>query len=121
MTVEEYRIGQLYTVASASKNETGGGDGVEILINEPFDTEKNVPDVPLIGVDVNYVVGQYTQKLYHLAQKAPMFVRLIAPPSALVFTERAWNAYPYCRTVITVKIIFFKRFFRIITGKINFH
>jgi hypothetical protein len=30
MTVEEYQVAQLYSVAEASKNETGGGEGVEV-------------------------------------------------------------------------------------------
>lgn len=30
--------------------------------------------------------------------KVPGFVRLIAPEGSLVFHEKAWNAYPYCRT-----------------------
>lgn len=30
--------------------------------------------------------------------KVPGFVRLLAPEGALVFHEKAWNAYPYCRT-----------------------
>ena len=28
MTVEEYQVAQLYAVAEASKNETGGGEGI---------------------------------------------------------------------------------------------
>ncbi len=30
MTVDEYQVAQLYSVAEASKNETGGGEGVEV-------------------------------------------------------------------------------------------
>ena len=30
--------------------------------------------------------------------KVPGFVGVLAPTSALVFHEKAWNAYPYCRT-----------------------
>lgn len=30
--------------------------------------------------------------------KVPGFVRMIAPEGSLVFHEKAWNAYPYCRT-----------------------
>lgn len=30
--------------------------------------------------------------------KVPTFVRMIAPEGSLVFHEKAWNAYPYCRT-----------------------
>ncbi|RXM95476.1 Phosphatidylinositol transfer protein beta isoform [Acipenser ruthenus] len=37
--------------------------------------------------------------------KVPGFVKMIAPEGALVFHEKAWNAYPYCRT---------SRFFRTI-------
>lgn len=45
-------MGQLYSVAEASKNETGGGDGIQVLKNEPYvkDGEK----------------GQYTHKVYHI-------------------------------------------------------
>jgi hypothetical protein len=57
LSVEEYRIGQLYSVIEASKNETGGGEGVEILKNEPF------TDYPLFG---SYNSGQFTHKVYHL-------------------------------------------------------
>lgn len=30
--------------------------------------------------------------------KVPGFVRMFAPEGSLVFHEKAWNAYPYCRT-----------------------
>ena len=51
----QYQVGQLYSVAQASKNETGGGEGVEVLKNEPFENEE-------LGK------GQYTHKIYHLAR-----------------------------------------------------
>ncbi|KAM9318626.1 phosphatidylinositol transfer protein alpha isoform-like [Pholidichthys leucotaenia] len=84
ISVEEYQVGQLYTVIEASKNETGGGDGVEVLTNEPYEKDGEK--------------GQYTLKKYHLQHKVPAFIRLLAPPGALEVTEEAWNAYPYCRT-----------------------
>lgn len=43
LTVEEYQVAQLYSVAEVSKNETGGGEGIEVLKNEPF------KDFPLLG------------------------------------------------------------------------
>uniref|UniRef100_A0A5K4FAB3 Phosphatidylinositol transfer protein n=1 Tax=Schistosoma mansoni TaxID=6183 RepID=A0A5K4FAB3_SCHMA len=101
MTVEEYQVGQLYSVAETSKGETGGGDGVQILVNEPFDQTTYKPDRPLLKGDPRFTTGQYTHKYYHLAQKVPGFLRVIAPESAFVFNEYAWNAYPYCRTIIT--------------------
>lgn len=49
-----------------------------------------------------YSSGQYTYKIYHLASKVPAMIRLLAPKGSLEIHEEAWNAYPYCRTVITV-------------------
>ena len=48
----QYQVGQLYSVAEASKNETGGGEGVEVLVNEPYEKDGEK--------------GQYTHKIYHL-------------------------------------------------------
>lgn len=48
----QYQVGQLYTVAEASKNETGGGEGVEVVVNEPYEQ--------------NGEKGQFTHKIYHL-------------------------------------------------------
>ncbi|GLD74358.1 phosphatidylinositol transfer protein alpha isoform-like protein [Lates japonicus] len=86
-TVEEYQVGQLYTVAEASKNETGGGEGVEVLVNEPYEKDGEK--------------GQYTHKIYHLQSKVPGVIRMIAPKGSLEIHEKAWNAYPYCRTILT--------------------
>ncbi|XP_015276757.1 PREDICTED: phosphatidylinositol transfer protein beta isoform [Gekko japonicus] len=86
-SVQEYQVGQLYSVAEASKNETGGGEGIQVLKNEPYEKDGET--------------GQYTHKIYHLKSKVPGFVRMIAPEGSLVFHEKAWNAYPYCRTIVT--------------------
>ncbi|XP_056640485.1 phosphatidylinositol transfer protein alpha isoform isoform X1 [Diorhabda carinulata] len=93
LTVEEYQVAQLFSVAEASKDNTGGGEGIEVLKNEPF------TNFPLLGGKYNS--GQYTYKIYHLASKVPSFIRLLAPKGSLEIHEEAWNAYPYCRTVIT--------------------
>ncbi|KAJ6654431.1 hypothetical protein lerEdw1_007024, partial [Lerista edwardsae] len=83
-SVEEYQVGQLFSVAEASKNNTGGGEGIEVLTNEPYEREGER--------------GQYTHKIYHLQSKVPGFIKMFAPEGSLVVHERAWNAYPYCRT-----------------------
>lgn len=85
ISVDEYQIGQLYAVAEASKNETGGGDGVEVIVNEAQEHE---------------VFGkcQYTYKVIHLSKKVPGYVRALAPKGSLEIHEKAWNAYPFCRT-----------------------
>ncbi|KAJ4445292.1 hypothetical protein ANN_07096 [Periplaneta americana] len=33
--------------------------------------------------------------------KVPAFIRLLAPKGSLEVHEEAWNAYPYCKTVIS--------------------
>lgn len=86
LTVEEYQIAQLYMVAKKSKESTKGGEGIEIIKNEPFDNEKGK--------------GQYTEKIIYLANSLPRFAAAILPSSALKIEEKAWNAYPYCKTVL---------------------
>ncbi|XP_008196107.1 phosphatidylinositol transfer protein alpha isoform isoform X1 [Tribolium castaneum] len=105
LTVEEYQVAQLFSVAEASKDNTGGGEGIEVLKNEPFS------NYPLLGG--KYTSGQYTYKIYHLASKVPAFIRLLAPRGSLEIHEEAWNAYPYCRTVIT-NPAYMKEKFRIV-------
>jgi len=93
MTVEEYQVAQLFSVAEASKNETGGGEGVEGIKNEPYD------DVPLLNG--KFTKGQYTYKIYRLESKVPSWIKMIAPNGSLEIHEEAWNAYPYCKTVVS--------------------
>ena len=73
--------------AEASKNETGDEEGIEVLKNEPYkkhdETEQN------------------THKICHLKSKVPAFMKMIAPEGSLVFHKKAWNAYPYCRNIVT--------------------
>lgn len=83
-TEAEYQVAQLYNVAEASKKETGGGEGVEVVKNEPYEKEDQK--------------GQYTYKIYHLDSKVPSIIRMIAPAGSLELYEEAWNAYPYCKT-----------------------
>jgi len=90
LSVDEYKIGQLYGVAEASKNETGGGDGVEVVENRPFTPEE---------CEVYKSNGQYTYKVMHLEQKVPRVIKVIAPKGSLQIHEKAWNAYPYCKTL----------------------
>lgn len=83
----QYQVAQLWSVAEASKNETGGGEGIEVQHNEPFDFDKShhvtreqgqakgqangeikedifkdMKDAK--GAEVKK--GQYTKKIYHL-------------------------------------------------------
>jgi len=71
----QYHVAQLYSVAFASKAETGGGEGIEVLKNEPFSAAEGVqPSSPLLNG--KYMSGQFTHKIFHLARYA--FVVLYA-------------------------------------------
>ncbi|XP_074593634.1 phosphatidylinositol transfer protein vib [Brevipalpus obovatus] len=111
LSVDEYKIGQLFSVAQASKEETGGGEGVEVIKNEPF------TNTPLLNGKYNE--GQYTFKIYHLQSKVPSFVKYIAPKGSLEIHEEAWNAYPYCKTVLT-NPNYMKGNFKIIIESLHF-
>jgi len=82
------------------------------LKNEPF------TDYPLLGG--KYSSGQYTYKIYHLASKVPAFIRILLPKNSLEIHEEAWNAYPYCKTVITVSVAhIFIHIYKILSLNIN--
>eukprot|EP01028_Stygiella_incarcerata_P008741 TRINITY_DN3906_c0_g1_i1.p1 TRINITY_DN3906_c0_g1~~TRINITY_DN3906_c0_g1_i1.p1 ORF type:complete len:300 (-),score=114.38 TRINITY_DN3906_c0_g1_i1:508-1407(-) len=103
-TVAQYQIGQLYSVAKSSQEETKKkGDGVEILENKPFEQEEES--------------GQYTHKIYHIANRVPGWVRVLCPKSLLQLDEEAWNAYPHCKTVLTSP--FFKKKLQIVVETIH--
>jgi len=105
LSSDEYHIAQLYSVAEASKNETGGGEGIEVLENRPItDAEldllpfkQQLLDIAAEKGDAK-IGGQYTHKRFYLASKVPNVVRYLAPNKSLEVDEKAWNCYPYCRT-----------------------
>uniref|UniRef100_A0A2K6G8R7 Phosphatidylinositol transfer protein membrane associated 2 n=1 Tax=Propithecus coquereli TaxID=379532 RepID=A0A2K6G8R7_PROCO len=93
MTLEEYRIAQLYMIQKKSRNETyGEGNGVEILENRPY-------------TDGPGGSGQYTHKVYHVGMHIPGWFRSILPKAALRVVEESWNAYPYTRTRFTCPFV----------------
>ncbi|XP_069071072.1 membrane-associated phosphatidylinositol transfer protein 2 isoform X2 [Pleurodeles waltl] len=93
MTVDEYRIAQLYMIQKKSREETHGeGSGVEIMENRPY-------------VDGPGGSGQYTHKVYHIGMHIPSWFRSILPKAALRVEEESWNAYPYTRTRYTCPFV----------------
>ena len=91
MTLDEYEVGLLFTLAQAHKRETGGGEGVVIVKNEPYENFSLFHG--------KYSKGQYTYKIYHEESKMPKFIRLVAPPEALVAHEESWNAFPHGKLI----------------------
>jgi len=77
-----------------SKEQTGHGEGVEIKENRPYEGAADGATDDLLGTK-----GQYTHKIYHIGSRLPGWLKAIAPTTALQVEEKAWNAYPYCKTV----------------------
>ncbi|XP_058805045.1 protein retinal degeneration B isoform X2 [Phymastichus coffea] len=95
LTVDEYRIAQLYMIAKKSREESkGAGSGVEIIVNEPY-TDGPGPEGK----------GQYTHKVYHVGSHLPGWFKSLLPKSALMVKEEAWNAYPYTKTRYTCPFV----------------
>ncbi|KAK3742785.1 hypothetical protein QZH41_013894 [Actinostola sp. cb2023] len=93
MSVEEYRIAQLYMIQKKSRLEsTGEGSGVEILENHPYRSKDGE-------------CGQYTKKIYHIGNHLPSWLKAILPKSALRVEEEAWNAYPYTKMRTTCPFV----------------
>ncbi|XP_051574992.1 cytoplasmic phosphatidylinositol transfer protein 1-like [Myxocyprinus asiaticus] len=84
LTVDEYKIGQLYMISKHSSEQSGGGEGVEVVRNEPC-TDPTCGD------------GQVTEKRIYLNSKLPAWMRRFVP-MAFYVTETAWNFYPYTIT-----------------------
>ncbi|KAK2192393.1 hypothetical protein NP493_30g02057 [Ridgeia piscesae] len=55
LTVEEYKLGQLYMIAKHSHEQSEKGDGVEVVCNEPCEHPK-------------YGKGQRTEKRIYLSR-----------------------------------------------------
>lgn len=89
LALEEYKVAQLYAVARESEAQTDATSGVEIVKNEPFTDDK-------AGLK-----GQYTFKIYHFGDKLPGWIRKLLPEKVKSVNEEAWNAYPYCKTILT--------------------
>jgi len=95
LTVDEYRIAQLYMIAKKSRIESDGEDsGVQILVNEPY---KDGPGPS--------GCGQYTKKVYYVASHLPGWLKALVPKDAFSVEEEAWNAYPYTKTRFTCPMI----------------
>lgn len=91
LTVEEYRIGQLYMISKHSHEQSDRGEGVEVVQNEPFED-------PVHGQ------GQFTEKRVYLNSKLPSWARAVVPKIFYV-TEKAWNYYPYTITEYTCSFL----------------
>nr|CFW94245.1 Eka-PI transferase 2 protein [Euperipatoides kanangrensis] len=91
LTVDEYRIGQLYMIAKHSLEQSDQGEGVEVVNNNPHE-------------DPKYGKGQFTEKRIHLSSRLPSWIRSLIP-KIFYITEKAWNYYPHTITEYTCSFL----------------
>lgn len=91
LSVEEYKIGQLYMISKHSNEQSGDGEGVEVCANHPYE-------------DTKHGKGQYTEKKIHLSSRLPHWIRSLIPKIFYV-TEKAWNYYPHTTTEYTCSFV----------------
>jgi len=94
LSVEEYKIGQLYMIAKHSLEQSQKGEGVEVIENKPHKDE-------------THGSGQYTEKRIYLSSRLPSWIRSLVPKLFYV-TEKAWNYYPF--TITQYSCSFLPRF-----------
>lgn len=94
-TLDEYKIGQLYSVGKASKDETGGKEGWKWVTNEPFNGV--IPHDP----SGTQRTGQYTHKILYLGTKFPNQFRCLTRHNMFEVHEKSWNCYPFVVTEYT--------------------
>ena len=112
MHVDEFQIAQLYMTIHASDSETGNGEGIEVLCNEPYDnTDGQLGRSKYSGIAIPKTKGQYTLKHYHFASRLPSYLSAVCPAESMILIEEAWNAYPHCVTVLTNCYLSEEKFF----------
>jgi len=91
ITVEEYKIGQLYMIAKHSHEQSQKGEGVEVVENRPHE-------------DPEHGSGQFTEKRIYISSKLPSWLKSMVPKIFYV-TEKAWNYYPFTITEYSCSFI----------------
>lgn len=91
LTVEEYRVGQLYNIIETSRESFVDGDKIETIKDEDYDH----------GEDSKYSKGNYTHKVYKTSSKVPSYLSFLASRACLEVHEECWNCYPFTKTILT--------------------
>jgi hypothetical protein len=82
--VDKYKIGNLYMCVKRTRETRGGGEGIEVKVNEPYENAEET--------------GQYTHKIMHFKSKVPGFVRWAVPDKYMHLHEKSHNGYPHFHT-----------------------
>ena len=88
ISLEQYRIGQLYTVAQFSKDVTGPGQGFTLCTNEPATSVETGEKF------------QYTMKEFDAFPWVPRQFQMLGVGGSHTFVEESQNNFPKCKSTI---------------------
>mmetsp|Transcript_6843 Transcript_6843/g.22013 ORF Transcript_6843/g.22013 Transcript_6843/m.22013 type:complete len:305 (-) Transcript_6843:466-1380(-) len=92
---EAFHKGWLYTLSKISEEESGGGEGVEIVEA----VREADPSLPHLDLDIAPTIR--TLKRYHLGSNLPKAIATALPSGSAVLDEQSYTSFPYCRTEMT--------------------
>uniref|UniRef100_A0A8B9YC76 Phosphatidylinositol transfer protein alpha isoform n=1 Tax=Bos mutus grunniens TaxID=30521 RepID=A0A8B9YC76_BOSMU len=97
MSVKEYQVGQLYSMAGASGNEMGGGENMKVLTKKTY--KKNSEKGHYTHTHTHTHTD--THKVYHLQSKLSMFFQMLVQEGTLNIFEKAWHDNSYCQGLLS--------------------
>ncbi|EKX47799.1 hypothetical protein GUITHDRAFT_106353 [Guillardia theta CCMP2712] len=111
VTVEEYKIAQIYMTAKTQSMEAeqpnGAGDDT-MRMCDLFFAETLRSGVEILEntqcVHPTMGPGIYTKKHYHIERRFPGWLRAIAPKSGMTLVETAHNCYPHVVTELRLPL-----------------
>lgn len=95
LTSYEYALGSRYTTAKFGLDNTGGGEGVDILMDRPLNKGE------ASFYDGRFKSGFITRKMYRFPTRMPPFIQGYFGPDILDIYEESWNCHPYTKTELT--------------------
>ncbi|CBK24652.2 uncharacterized protein [Blastocystis hominis] len=103
-------IGYRYMNLKACESATGGGEGVEWLVEENYDNTDGHLVCDIDGFSIPRNKGVYTLKHYLITSKLPSWLVKLLPSDSIFLEEKAWISSEYRFAIITFGCISKKRF-----------
>ncbi|KAK2947226.1 putative Phosphatidylinositol transfer protein alpha [Blattamonas nauphoetae] len=92
LSLEEFLRGDEYMFHKGAKEMSHDGQGVEWLLDEPWERDGSV--------------GKHTMRRMYIEERVPKWVRKLFPPEAWIIEEESFSAGPYSKT--TYKDLYMK-------------
>ncbi|KAK8790156.1 hypothetical protein WA588_000324 [Blastocystis sp. NMH] len=105
----------------ACKSATGGGEGVEWLVEEDYDNTDGHMECDVPGYSPPKNKGTYTLKHYLISSKLPSWFSKLLPKEVMFLEEKAWVSDDYRFATITNGFLSKSKFSFVLESKIVNH